>query len=370
LRHRPNLDGLMQPFLQRSPPSSIRRIFYLVLVESQLFGAPEYAVVHNAVELAKSDRYTRGKFAALTNAVSRKLASLPSGALVSKKPPKLPKPLRGPMIGAYGQPIVEVFEALNAKTPPIDLCFKPGVDLPTVEGTSFAPHHLRLSENVQFTKWPGFEAGDFWVQDYAAQAPIRALGDLRGLNVLDLCAAPGGKTMQLSAAGANVTAVDISEARLKRLKANLKRTNLGADIICADVLDWEPDIPFDLVVLDAPCSATGTLRRHPDLPYLKSTSDINQLVELQRRLAERSVRWVKPGGRFLYVTCSLLPKEGELAADWMENNLSDFVPEPLSPMDDVTTFDIAHRCRLRPDMRATEGGMDGFFFACYRRETR
>ena len=370
LRHRPNLDAMMQPFLQRSPPSSIKRIFYLVLVESQLFGAPEYAVAYNAVELAKQDRYTRGKFSALTNAVSRKLAALPAGALQGRKPPKLPKPLRGPMIAAYSQPIVEIFEQLHAKTPPIDLCFKVGASKPPAEGTSFAPNHMRLTENVQFTSWPGFESGEFWVQDYAAQAPVRALGDLNGLSVLDLCAAPGGKTMQLAAQGAKVTAVDISEARLKRLRQNLSRTNLEAAVIEADVFEWEPDRQFDVVLLDAPCSATGTIRRHPDLPYLKSTADIAELVKLQRQMAERAAAWVKPGGRLLYVVCSLLPKEGELQADWIEANIPTLAPEPLLKFDDQIQFAVAHRARLRPDMRSGEGGMDGFFFACYRRETR
>ena len=370
LRHRPNLDALMQPFLQRSPPSSIRRIFYLVLVESQLFGAPEYAVAHNAVELAKQDRYTRGKFAALTNAVSRKLAALPAGALLSRKPQKMPKPLRGPMIAAFGQPSVESFEALHAKTPPIDLCFKPNAAAPPAEGVRFAPNHMRLTEKVQFTNWPGFKDGEFWVQDYAAQAPIRSLGDLNGVRVLDLCAAPGGKTMQLAALGAEVTAVDISEARLKRVAQNLARTKLSAEIITADILEWSPDHQFDLVLLDAPCSATGTIRRHPDLPYLKSTSDIAELITLQRQMAERAAEWVKPNGRFMYVVCSLLPKEGEVQADWIEDNIAGLKPEPLLQFDSEISFPHSHRCRLRPDLRQQDGGMDGFFFACYRRETR
>ncbi|MEM0976448.1 MAG: methyltransferase domain-containing protein [Pseudomonadota bacterium] len=370
-RHRPNLDSLLQPHLTKSPPPSVRHILYIVMVECLLFGAKGYATVHTAVELAKRDRATKGKFAALVNAVSRKIADMPPTSLTDKKPPKLPKYLRGPMIGAYGQPVVERIETIHTKTPPIDLCFASADDVETAAhlGTQFAPNHLRLSETTALDAVPGFSDGRCWVQDFAAQCPVASLGKIAGLNVLDLCAAPGGKTMQLAAAGAHVTAVDLSEKRLQRLHENLARTNLSATVICADILSWEPEQAFDVVVLDAPCSATGTLRRHPDLPFLKSTLDITALVDLQRSMVERAVSWVSPNGRLLVVTCSLLPQEGEKLDRWVQDG--DFGIEPLPFSTTATSPDAhgisGHRGRLRPDMFFDRGGMDGFFFALYRK---
>ncbi|MEM9716321.1 MAG: methyltransferase domain-containing protein [Pseudomonadota bacterium] len=369
LRHRPNLDRLLQPFLQKSPPTQIRHVLYLVLVETQLFDTVPYAAVSAAVEIAKRDPGTKGKFSALVNAIARQIVDLPKGVLLAEKPPKLPKPIRGPLIAAHGQPVVEKLEVAHRNVPQVDLCYKPGRLPVTADGTSLAPNHLRLPPKSQITKLDGFEAGDFWVQDFAAQQPISALGDVSGLNVLDLCAAPGGKTMQLAAAGATVTAVDISEDRLERLHQNLHRTGLTAEVITADILNWSPTEKFDGVVLDAPCSATGTIRRHPDLPYIKSDSSIKDLARLQRNLITQSASWVKPDGRFLFVTCSLLPVEGERQADWIEEQFPKFTPETLILPQVIPEQASQHRCRLRPDMLENQGGMDGFFFALYRLET-
>ncbi|MEO1563820.1 MAG: transcription antitermination factor NusB [Pseudomonadota bacterium] len=371
LRHRSNLDTLIQRYANKPAPPSVRQILYLLLVETQLFKTQDFASVHSAVELAKSDPATKGKFSGFVNAVARQLAELPPQTLSTMKPPKLPKPLRGPMIGAYTQPVVERIEAAHTKGAPLDLCFKSGSPLPEIsDGQSFAPGHLRLKSDMQVSKLPGYSDGAFWVQDFAAQMPIRALGPVEGLSVLDLCAAPGGKTMQLAAGGANVTALDISEHRMTRLRENLDRTKLTADVIVADALTWEPDAQYDLVVLDAPCSATGTIRRHPDLPYHKGNADLVSLMELQRALTARAAHCVSPGGRLLVITCSLLPKEGEGLAKWTEETLPGLRPDPLQPVDDTIVIDTPNQVRLRPDMRADQGGMDGFFFALYRAEIR
>jgi 16S rRNA (cytosine967-C5)-methyltransferase len=157
---------------------------------------------------------------------------------------------------------------------------------------------------------PGFSEGQWWVQDAAAALPVRLFGDVAGKNVADLCAAPGGKAAQLAAAGAHVTAVDRSPARLARLEENLKRLSLSAELVCADVGEWTAE-PFDAVLLDAPCSSTGTIRRHPDVPWLKQPADIAKLTALQRRLIERAAALTKPGGAMVYCTCSLEPQEGE-----------------------------------------------------------
>ncbi|MEO0343938.1 MAG: RsmB/NOP family class I SAM-dependent RNA methyltransferase [Pseudomonadota bacterium] len=369
LRHRANLDGLMQPFLQRRPPNSIRNIFYLVLVETQLFNSPDFALVHTCVELAKRDPGTKGKFAGLTNAVARKLIALPKGALIARKAPKLPKPLRGPMIAAYGQAVVDAMETAHLHEPLVDLCVKSESLIEHIEtGQRFAPHHLRLSKGTALSEVEVFRSGDAWVQDLAAQQPVWSLGAIEGLSVLDLCAAPGGKTMQLAAAGAKVTALDLSEARMARVSENLHRTGLEAELVTADALVWDPDQTFDLIVLDAPCSATGTIRRHPDLPYLKSSTSIKDLVALQRSLTRKAVSLLKPGGRLLFVTCSLLPAEGEAQADWIEASFPQIRPAALKSNSITAPAITAHRCRLRPDMQAPYGGMDGFFFALYQME--
>ena len=367
LRHRANLDRLVQKFAAKPPPPSIRQILYLAVVEMQLFAAKDYAAVHSAVELSKTDPATKGKFAPMVNAVARRLSELPKDTLVQLKAPKLPKALRGPMIAAYTQPIVERIEQAHVQGAPLDIHLQPGTDVTGFgDAQSFAQDHLRLSGAPQVSALPGFDEGRFWVQDFAAQAAVRALGAIEGLTVLDLCAAPGGKTMQLAAGGAKVTALDISETRLQRVKSNLKRTKLSADLVHADALTWQPDQRFDLVLLDAPCSATGTIRRHPDLPFLKANDTVASLVSLQRALVERAVAWVKPGGRFVFVTCSLLPKEGERQSDWMEAAMPQLTPVPLVAFDPEMDFAASHRARLRPDMRAEQGGMDGFFFAQYR----
>jgi 16S rRNA (cytosine967-C5)-methyltransferase len=214
---------------------------------------------------------------------------------------------------------------------------------------------------------PGFATGDWWVQDAAASLAARLLEAKAGETVLDLCAAPGGKTLQLAAAGATVTALDISSPRLNRLRENLARTGLTAEIIATDALHWQPPALFDAVLLDAPCSATGTLRRHPDLPFIKDDSDIPALVALQAQLIDKALTFLKHGGRLVFCTCSLLPQEGEdqLAATLARHPtlkveapaLQGIAPEWITAEGGL---------RLRPDYWAESGGMDGFFMARLR----
>jgi len=191
---------------------------------------------------------------------------------------------------------------------------------------------------------------------------VPMLGDVRGLRVLDLCAAPGGKTLQLAAAGADVTALDISGPRMARVAENLARTKLTAQCIVADALQWQPDVPFDAILLDAPCSATGTIRRHPDLPFIKDGSEIAGLVALQSALLDRALGWLKPGGRLVFVTCSLLPDEGEaqLTAALARHPGLKSLP-PTLPGIDPAWITPEGGLRLRPDYWADKGGMDGFF---------
>jgi 16S rRNA (cytosine967-C5)-methyltransferase len=221
---------------------------------------------------------------------------------------------------------------------------------------------LRLADKGQVSGLPGYEAGGWWVQDAAAALAVRLLGDVSGLRVLDLCAAPGGKTLQLASLGAKVTALDLSGPRMLRLSENLVRTGLSASLVIADALQWEPEAGFDAILLDAPCSATGTIRRHPDLPFIKDGSELAELVVLQAALLDRALGWLSPGGRLVYCTCSLLPDEGEgqLAAA-LARHPGLIVQQPALAGVDPAWITPQGGLRLRPDYWAEQGGMDGFF---------
>jgi len=254
-----------------------------------------------------------------------------------------------------------------ATPPPLDLSLK--ADGVTVEGaTSLAPRHARLEPGTSVPDLPGFADGDWWVQDLAASIPARLIGAGTG-TVLDLCAAPGGKTLQLAAAGWQVTAVDVAENRLARLRENLERTGLSAQIVTADLLTWNPAAPADAVLLDAPCSATGIFRRHPDVLHRVRPSLIAEMAELQAKLLDRAAAWVKPGGTLVFATCSLEPKEGEahlapFLAAHPEFELvpatADELPAGIAPREDGSV-------RVLPGMLADQGGLDGFFIARFRR---
>jgi 16S rRNA (cytosine967-C5)-methyltransferase len=224
-----------------------------------------------------------------------------------------------------------------------------------------------MAAGGQISALTGFGEGAFWVQDAAAALAVRMLGDVAGLSVLDLCAAPGGKTLQLADGGAEVIALDISGPRLVRLQENLARTGLRAKIVTADALQWAPPAPYDAIVLDAPCSATGTIRRHPDLPFLRQPSEIAGLVDLQARLLDRALGWLKPGGRLVYCTCSLLQDEGEgqIAAALARHEGVVMLQPQIAGVDPA--WMTARGLRLRPDYWAEAGGMDGFFMACLQR---
>jgi len=222
---------------------------------------------------------------------------------------------------------------------------------------------------VQVSALPGFEEGAWWVQDAAAALPARILAPREGERIADLCAAPGGKTMQLAAAGAQVTALDISKPRLKRLEENLARTGLTAEIVAADLLTWQPE-PFDAILLDAPCSATGTIRRHPDLPFAKSGKEIKPLFALQAQMLDHALGLLKPGGRLVFCTCSLLPEEGEDQLRAVLERRGDIAVDRQAldrPGIEDEWRDELGGLRLRPDFWADRGGMDGFYIFALRK---
>jgi 16S rRNA (cytosine967-C5)-methyltransferase len=233
-------------------------------------------------------------------------------------------------------------------------------------GISLLPGHVRVRRKGSLVELPGFAEGKWWVQDLAAGLPARLLGVKPGESVLDMCAAPGGKTLQLVGAGAVVTALDVSEARLERVRENLDRTGMQAELVAGDALRWEPGRLFDRILLDAPCSATGIFRRHPDVLHLKGARDLTPLTLLQAALLRRAATWLKPGGTLVYATCSLDPREGERIA---ERVIAGVARAPFEADEVPLGLPVTGEGWLRtlPGMRAEEGGMDGFFIARMRR---
>jgi 16S rRNA (cytosine967-C5)-methyltransferase len=227
---------------------------------------------------------------------------------------------------------------------------------------------VRLTTRPQLSALPGYAAGAWWVQDAAAALPARLVPRGAG-RVLDLCAAPGGKTMQLAAAGARVTALDLSEPRMGRLRENLRRTGLQAETVTADALEWRPEAPYDAILLDAPCTATGTIRRHPDLPHRTDGSALAELTALQARLLDRAWGWLAPGGVLVFCTCSLLRAEGEAQADAFLARTPDAALASIALEDAIPPDFVAEgRLRTRPDGWPELGGLDGFFAARFVRK--
>ena len=363
-------DHVLNSLMRRAPKPEIHTLLRLGAVEMLAEGGPPHGVVGACVALAKRQD---PRAAGLVNAVLRRVAETPPEVWAAAQPRRLPGWLRGRLGAAYGNARTARIEAAVSRPPPVDLTPKvPGAAWAAALDARLLPTgSLRREAPGQISALPGFSDGAWWVQDAAAALPARLLAPEPGARVLDLCAAPGGKTLQLAAAGARVTALDISEARLLRLRENLDRTGLAADIVAADALTWQPDAPFDAILLDAPCSATGTLRRHPDLPFVRQAADLKPLKALQAALLDRAADWLVPGGRLVYSTCSLLPEEGEAQiAAALESGV------PLQP--DAGPIDVLPglepdwvvgpgALRLTPEMWDEIGGLDGFYMAALRR---
>ena len=354
------VDRLLEPLLRKSPPLAVMNILRLAVTEL-VSGAAAHGVVNAAVDLSHQNKRT-AHMAALINAVLRKV---PVNPALDGPAQMLPRWLRQPMVHAYGRDAVTAIEAVHATAPPLDITQR-GADLPA--GLVLPTGSIRLAEAGQISTLAGFDAGHWWVQDAAAALAAPLLAVKPGETVLDLCAAPGGKTMQLAAFGAAVTALDISEPRMSRVAENLARTGLSAKLVVADALHWRPEALFDAVLLDAPCSATGTIRRHPELPFLKDGSELAGLMELQAQLFDRALSFLKPGGRLMFCTCSLLPDEGEAQLSAALGRHPDLtVIRPNLAGVDPAWITAEGGLRLRPDYWPDLGGMDGFFMVCVRK---
>ena len=366
LRWMDRADRMLGPHLSRKPALAAMNALRLGVVEMAVDGAAAHGVVDALVSVMREGKKTQG-LAGLVNAVLRKLAGDLS-RWDSLPPPRLPKWLRGPLTQAYGKQVIADIEAAHSRGAALDLTAKQGFDA-GLGGRILPTGSMRLDDAGQVSALPGYAQGDWWVQDAAAAIPARVLAAKPGESVLDMCAAPGGKTMQLAAAGAEVTALDISEPRMRRVRENLERTGLAAQCVVADATKWQPGALFDAILLDAPCSATGTIRRHPDLPHARDGSNFGALFDLQEQMIDRALGWLKPGGRLVYCTCSLLPDEGEVPVEEAlarHDNLGlDLGALKIEGVEPGWINDMG--LRLRPDYWAQAGGMDGFFVGALRK---
>lgn len=365
-------DQILSPYLRKAPPAFVMNVLRLAVIEVAVFETPPHGAVSAAVELVRRDRKHR-HLSALSNAVLRRVVSDLAERWPELAPQMLPAWIRDPALLAWGPAVVHAMELAHMRPASTDLTLRSNTTeglIPELGGSELPTGSVRLTAPGQISKLPGYEQGAWWVQDAAAAIPARVLDVKPGERVLDLCAAPGGKTMQLADSGADVIAVDASASRMKLLSENLKRVGLSAKEVVEDALDWEPSEPFNAILLDAPCSATGTIRRHPDLPRIKDGSEVKGLVKLQEQLFDRAIDWLRPGGRLVYATCSILPVEGE---DQVKSALSrhpklrlDFDAMQRTELDPAWIGEFG--IRLRPDHWPEHGGLDGFFIAAFARD--
>jgi 16S rRNA (cytosine967-C5)-methyltransferase len=375
LRRLGTLRHLLGLFLQQGVPADAPRVETALLIgAAQILWleVPDHAAVDLAVRIAQADRRA-GHFAGLVNAVLRRITREGVARLADVDSAQLDTPpwLMARWVRTYGADTAHSIAVANAQEPALDLSVKSDAEswAARLRGQVLPTGSVRTLVHGPISLLPGYVEGAWWVQDAAAVLPARLLGDVRGLRVADLCAAPGGKTAQLAHAGAHVTAVDRSELRLARLRENLARLGLTAETVTADATEWTAE-PFDAVLLDAPCSSTGTIRRHPDVPWLKREEDITALALLQQRLLEHAVTLVKPGGTLVYCTCSLEPEEGvDVVTALLQRETGirrrPIVPDEVNGLAEFLTADGDLRtlpCHLpNPDPRLA--GLDGFYAA-------
>ena len=375
LRRRGQVDGCLRKFLTLWPKGLPREAMRLGATELLFLGAPAHAAVGEAVNLMHPEqKKPRG----LINAVLRKVATEGAAIVAAQDAAKSNTPdwLWQSWVNAYGEDAARDIALAHLQEAPLDISVKADAELwaEKLQAELLPGGSLRRPASGGVESLPGFspnngEGGAWWVQDVAATLPAKLLGDVRGRTVADLCAAPGGKTAQLAAMGATVTAVDRSAQRLKRLSQNLARLQLTAEVIAAEIAEWNTTRQFDAVLLDAPCSATGTIRRHPDLPYLKDETDIAKLADLQRRLIGKAWSLLKSGGTMVYCVCSLQPEEGE----YQLRHLLGLQGATLVPADAaklrLPAEAVAHDGALRtlPSLWSGRGGMDGFFAVALRK---
>ena len=354
LRWLTDLDAAVDSATKQRLPDDAkpRMVLRLMLAQALRLDTPPHAVIATCLPLLAGGprRLAHGVFSTL---IQRGIA-LPDA-------PSLPDRV----VARWGERASAIAAGL-AVPPELDLALKDESETAAravaMGGISLMPGHIRLPRGTRVEALDGFSEGGWWVQDLAAQLPARLLGKGEGRHALDLCAAPGGKTLALAAAGWAVTALDVSKRRLETLKDNLKRTGLKASPVRADALVWEPKHHFDAILIDAPCTATGTCRRHPDVLHRIGKGQIAEMVELQRALVERAAGWLKPGGTLIYAVCSLEAEEGEEQAAWIDAHCK-LTPAPITAdqLPNGVEPTAEGWLRTHPGMLPGEGGLDGFF---------
>jgi 16S rRNA (cytosine967-C5)-methyltransferase len=375
LRRLGTLRDLLGLFLDRGLPAQAPRVETALLIGAAqilFLNVPDHAAVDLAVRLVQADRRAAG-FAGLINAVLRRVTREGAARLAALDTSTLDTPdwLITRWTAAYGRATAHAIAAANRNEPALDLTVKndPEYWAEKLGGRVLPTQSVRVMATGAVSALLGFAEGAWWVQDAGASLPARLLGEVRGRRVADLCAAPGGKTAQLALAGASVTAVDRARARLQRLRDNLARLALNVEIVAADVEEWSAE-PFDAVLLDAPCSSTGTIRRHPDVPWLKNADDIVKLSALQRRLLDRALALTKPGGTLVYCTCSLEPDENEAIVANLLARAPNVRRAPIAAAEVFGRAEFVSKdgdlrtlpCHF-PDSDSRFAGIDGFYAA-------
>ena len=362
LRWLVNLDALIDGATPQILPedAKARMVLRIALVQLLRLDTPPHAAIATALPLV--DGGPRRLVHGVLGTLLREEVSLPDV-------PTLPAEVAERWRGQWGEEMTEAAAQALSRRAPIDVTLADAQETAhfddVLAGETLMPGHVRIDHAVSVPGLPGFVEGRWWVQDIAASLPARLAGEGKGRVALDLCAAPGGKTMQLAAQGWAVTALDKSARRLERMADNLARSGLSAQVAQGDALSWEPEEAADLVLLDAPCSATGIFRRHPDVLHRAGPRQIAEMAELQAQMLDRAAGWVKPGGLLIYATCSLEQAEGEdqIARFLAEREDFALLPPAEGELPPGVTADAQGQIRTLPGMLADKGGIDGFFIA-------
>ena len=372
LRYKGQIDKVLTGFIDRSPPAFVHNVLRLGAAQILVLGTADHAAVAESVELVKTHR-KYGKFSGFVNAIMRKLTQKGKAELAKTAPREnIPNWIYRSWEKHYGRGDARQMALEYQKIPPLDITVKSDVKewAEKLGGDVIFGHTVRLKNAGLVTELPGFQDGEWWVQDVSSSLPVLSMGEIKGKNILDMCAAPGGKTLQMANAGAQVTAIDKSVKRLKLLEENLKRTSLSAELVQADAVNWTGDKDgYDIVLLDAPCSATGTYRRHPDVLHHKNSGQIGALIKIQRQLLLSAVEKLRPDGLLVYCTCSLQVEEGEEQIEHFLQQQNDFEAIRFSDEKWREFGNSGGYLRLLPHQMREKGGLDGFFIARLRRKT-
>jgi 16S rRNA (cytosine967-C5)-methyltransferase len=366
LRHYGTIDAILSSLIAKRPrgAGALNRTLEIAAAQILFMGVPDHAAVSVAVDQLARDR-DGAHFKGLANAVLRRIARERDALLKEFAAPEgdTPEWLWHRWVATYGEDTARAIAGMHHVEPSLDLSVKsdPAGWAQKLDGIVLPTGTVRTAAGGDIPSLPGYTDGEWWVQDAAAALPARLLGNVAGKRIADLCAAPGGKTAALAAAGAEVNAVDVSAPRLQRLSANLQRLKLTAATVASDVLKWHPAEPFDAILLDAPCTATGTIRRHPDVAWLKRPEDIAKLSKLQADMIDHALTLLKPGGTLIYCTCSLEPEEGEVHAGGRA--IDPIRPEEVGGLAEIIT--VAGTIRTLPthlpNANPRLAGLDGFF---------